>query len=91
MGIYAVSCDMTDMRHDYAPVIQKLNALGAQHGQATVWLIDSPKTAAEISVELLPLLAPQDSLLVLEISPSATWAATRLGDGAAQWLKARRP
>jgi hypothetical protein len=82
---------MRSMRHDYAPAISKLNALGAQHGQAAVWLIEIDKTARAISEELLPLLGNQDSLLVLEISAMATWAATRLADDVAQWLKARRP
>lgn len=91
MAVYLVSCDMTDMRHDYAPVIQKLNALGALHGQATVWLVDTAKSAREISTDLLPLLGDRDSLLVLEVSPTATWAATRLADDVARWLKLRRP
>lgn len=82
---------MRSMRHDYAPAISKLNALGAQHGQAAVWLIETDKTARAISEEPLPLLGNQDSLLVLEISPTATRAATRLADDVAQGSKARRP
>jgi hypothetical protein len=91
MPIYLVTYDMRDMSHDYEALVRTLREGHGHQAQPTAWLIESPKGLNALSTGLLALMAKTDSLFVVEIAPGTPWAATRLDDGAGEWLKSRRP
>jgi len=91
MRICSVCCDMNASMHNYAPFLERLRALGAQHGLQALWLVESSLTAKELSDDLRAMLHAEDRLLVIEIGPRTPWAATRLDDEVGPWLIARRP
>lgn len=82
---------MNNSAHNYAPLFNKLEILGAQQALPTLWLLEGAPTARTIHAEMLALLSDQDRLLVVEVIAGLGWAATRLADSAGTWLKAQRP
>lgn len=90
MPSYSVSYDLRAPGRNYEPLYAALRAATAVRALKSLWLLDDPKTSAQVLEILMGLVDGNDGLLVTEITNS-NWASFRLEPGAAEWLKARFP
>lgn len=91
MAIYLAAVDMRAIGHDYLGFFNHLRQSSCHQALETGWLIETEEPLRALSDRLLTLLAPGDGLLLIEITASVPWAATRLKDGTGAWLKQSRP
>ncbi|GJD86456.1 hypothetical protein [Methylobacterium haplocladii] len=91
MAIYLATFDLQAIEHDYSTLYSKLKSLGAHQAQATTWFIESDVPMLSLSDTFLGAMDGSDSLLLVAISPSTAWAATRLSGLTGEWLQRVRP
>ncbi len=83
---YVVSYDQHRDR-DYTPIWNQLSQWGAKRVLESVWFLTSSMTASEIRDQLMAVTRKEDSLVVLELTPSTKWGTYRAQDEGVQWLR----
>jgi hypothetical protein len=83
---YVVSYDQHRDR-DYTPIWNQFSKWGAKRVLESVLFFTSSMTASEIRDQLMAVTRKEDSLVVLELTPSAKWGTYRAQDEGVQWLR----
>jgi hypothetical protein len=91
MALYLVNISPSQKTHDYRPLARAMETVQAKRALKTTWFLESNFSVRELTAELGTLVHIDDSFLVLEVVPSAAWAAVLLEGDSGPWLKARRP
>lgn len=84
MSVYIVSYDLRAPGRDYDTLYQRLQTYTHCKALESVWLLDTPRTAAEIRDNLRPVMDGNDLLLVAKLEGQSAW--TTLKPGAGQFL-----
>jgi hypothetical protein len=75
MAVFVVSYDLNAPGQNYQPLIDALEAVPHCHPLKSFWLVDVEQTAIEVRDALLSYMDSNDSLAVIEFTPTAQWAA----------------
>lgn len=90
MPSYCVSYDLRAPGRNYQHLYDAFHKAKAVRALQSLWLLDDPKSSAQVRDILRSMIDANDGLLVTEIT-SSNWAAYKLLPGAAEWLRARFP
>ena len=64
-----------------------LESWGAVRLLETLWLLSTRLDARYVTSALQDLVAPQDSVAVIDLQPGSEWSAAGLSEAAAEWLR----
>lgn len=84
--VYCISYDLRNPGRDYSSLIEGIKAYGTWwHQTQSVWIIVSPRSAAEIRDELMRFMDQNDKLFVVVLKRE--WAAKGFQEKEYNWLK----
>lgn len=87
MPAYIVAYDLKKHGQNYPCITEKLEAYGTHwHMQASVWIVISTQTVAQIRDNLQQCLDENDELMVARLSGEAAWRG--YSTAITLWLKA---
>lgn len=90
LAIFCVSYDCHKVRDDQA-FRTALEEAGGVRLLDSLWLISLDWTAVELRDAVMAHLDSDESLVVLELDPSKTWATARAREEGTEWLRQNIP
>mgnify|MGYP001241948033 CR=1 FL=1 len=87
MTVYIVTYDLRAPGRSYTALYDRLTTYTHCKALESVWLIDTPQTAAQVRDNLRQVMDANDRLLVAMLSGASAW--TTMLPGAAQFLQSR--
>ncbi len=86
MAVFIVSYDAHNQR-DYDDLYEAMEENSGVRLLESVWGIELDNSAAEVRDWIRGLLDDDDSILVVKIKPTPSWAARKCKKSATDWLK----
>lgn len=87
MALYVLTYDVREKNHDYTKLYEPLESWKAAHLQNSVWLVDRSSTAAQLRDAMKTHMHSDDTIGVVELSPTGDWAALKARQTGTDWLK----
>jgi hypothetical protein len=85
---YLVACEVRETRH-YAAVARVLREWGAAQLLASLWLVETGRSALELRNAVRNAVGDDDAIAVLEVQQGAWWACENAENEGLEWLRER--
>ena len=87
-GHFVVACEVREARH-YAAVARVLREWGAAQLLASLWLVETDRSALELRNAVRDAVGDDDAIAVLEVQQGAWWACENAENEGLEWLRQR--
>jgi hypothetical protein len=90
MPLYMISYDLHRQK-DYSRIYELMGQWNASRLLESLWLAELRGPAEEVHRFVMGCLDADDASAVIELEPSAEWAAIRVQSGGLNWLRQHIP